>query len=393
MYFLALNVGSSTVKFKLVKQPEGKIKVRGIFKNYAEDSFTFEYFIGDFREKLNIKEKDYVYSQDYLFNFLLQKNLIEEIEDIRCVVHRIVHGGEVFPEPVELTDSNIAKIVKFNDFAPLHNPFAIEKVKDIKKDYGYLKQYGVFDTSFNLAVAKEDYLYGLPLGYYENLKVRRYGFHGISHEYVSKQIKNIIKKDNLKHISCHLGSGSSICALLNGKVIDNSFGFTPNENLIMATRSGEIDYDAIIFIKKKLGLNDDEVEELLNKESGLLGISGYTNDMKQLLADYDSKERAKLAVDMYINTIMKFIGSFIIKLKGVDCLTFTGGVGAGSDAVRKMICDNLEFLGIKIDNGKNAGKIDVDINLDISAKNSNAKIFVIPTDEELEMCNQIKDFI
>ncbi|MCA9380997.1 acetate/propionate family kinase [Candidatus Dojkabacteria bacterium] len=378
---ITINSGSSSIKIQIFESENSIASFH--FKNYSEGNYKLEAELNNQNIEQEITELDYSNSVQFFFNLIAEQMQITP-DKIEKIIHRIVHGGEKFNKPTELTAETISEIEKFNDYAPLHNPRALEIVKKIASLYPNIKQFGVFDTSFHLTMPKENFLYGLPYGYYENIKVRKFGFHGISYEF----IKNRLAENNYSRvIACHLGSGSSICAIKDGSSIATSFGFSPEENLIMATRSGEIDYSAVIFIKKKLGLNDEEITRLLNNESGLLGISGYTNNMKQLLQDYSTNERAKLAIDMYINKIVEFIANFFVMLEGIDAIVFTGGVGSGSDVIRKMILEKLSVLGIKYDESKNTGQIDVPDFLDISLEG--VKVLAIKTNEELQMIRSI----
>lgn len=386
---LAINAGSSSLKCKLYTTELDTICTL-VIKNFAIDQYDLDIQI---HKKIHTERitKD-IFNQpfEYLIDTFQKLGVLKTQKDITALVHRIVHGGENYTAPVEISDEIFNKLLEYNTFAPLHNPIALDKVLQSKKILNG-KQYAVFDTAFHTTVPKENYLYGLPYGYYENLRIRRYGFHGISYQYIVNELmsQSVHKKIPQKIIACHLGSGSSVCAIFDGKSINHSFGFTPNENLIMATRSGEVDYDAVAYLRKKLGLTDADVSTLLNSESGLLGISGYTKDMKKLLVDYATHDRAKLAVDMYVNKIVNFISQFYVELNGCDMLIFTGGIGAGSDMIRDMVVKKLSILNISIHEKANHGKIDVSELLDISGIDSKTQVMVIPTDEELQMGREI----
>lgn len=386
---LVVNAGSSSLKCKLYST---KLDTIGsvIIKNFAVDQYDCEIQIHKKVHTERITKEIFNQPFQYLIETFQKYAILKSTDDITSIVHRIVHGGENFIAPIEITDEVFNKLLEYNTFAPLHNPIALDKVLQSKKVL-HAKQYAVFDTAFHATVPKENYLYGLPYGYYENLRIRRYGFHGISYQYIVNEFakQSFRNKFPNKIIACHLGSGSSVCAILEGKSINHSFGFTPNENLIMATRSGEVDYDAVAYLRKKLGLTDSDVSTLLNSESGLLGISGYTKDMKTLLVDYANHDRAKLAVDMYVNKIVNFISQFYIELNGCDALIFTGGIGAGSDVVRQMIVNKLAILNISINQKLNHGKIDVSEILNISSADSKTQVMVVPTDEELQMAREI----
>jgi acetate kinase len=382
MKVLAINGGSSSKKYKLFDKDTELVLADIEFRNHAEG----EYVMVINGKKHSILKKDYDYSFDTFVETLQNLNIIEKAEEIDAVVHRVIHGGEKYTEITKINDDVLKDIEGFAEFTPLHSPVVLEIIREIKTAYSNINQYAVFDSSFHLTNEKEQYLYGLPYGYYQNLKVRRYGFHGISYQYVYNKLQNqIVNLDDKKIIICHLGSGSSVCAIKNGKSFDHSFGFTPDENLIMATRSGEVDYDAVNYIKKKLGMTDEDIKKLLNQESGLLGISGYTKDMKQLIEDYESNDRAKLAIDMYVNKVIEWVSKFFVSMQGCDALVFTGGIGWRAPVLRKMILEKFEILGIKYSKQKNdsfTGDLEM---LDISDEQSSSKVLIMHTDEELQM--------
>lgn len=372
MKALAINFGSSSLKYKL-------------FEYESEEEL--------FSNKLNINPEELVFAGilKRLEQDLIDNHKIQNFNEISVVIHRVVHGGEEFNKPAEISEETLNKIQKYNEFAPLHNPNQLEFIKTIYTSNPRVKQYAVFDTTFNLTVPQESYLYGLPYGYYENLKIRKYGFHGIAHKSINLKLQELEGTNEFNHISCHLGAGSSVCAIKEGKAIFNSFGFTPDENILMATRAGEVDYDAVAFIKKQLGLSEDDIRKLLNFESGLLGISGYTNDMKKLLADYELNPRAKLAVDMYIDSVTSYVYISFMKLDGeVDILTFSGGIGAGSDVIRAKILDKLKPFNVAYFDYANTGKIDVVNDVEITHPESEAKIFIMDVDEGLQMLHDVK---
>jgi len=383
-YKIAINAGSSSRKIKVFD--ESLVEVIKInMTNHQENEFLVR--IND--EEQSIAEHEYKNISEFLFRILGDKNI--NASDIDFISHRVVHGGEEFKKPTKIDKLTLERIRNYNTFAPLHNPFALEIIENIFEKYPDITQYAVFDTSFHLTNPRENYLYGLPYGYYENIGVRRFGFHGISYQSVLKSLSDYVDlhPTKINAIVCHLGSGSSVCLIEKGKSIDHSFGFSPDENLVMATRSGEVDYDAVKFVKDKLMLTDKDIERLLNYESGLLGISGYTKDMKTLLDDYESNERARLAVDMYVKKIVEFVSKLYVASDGTDYLIFTGGVGAGSDIIRKKVTESLGVVNIRLDDSKNDGKQNVSEILGISAKDSGVKVMVVPTDEEREMISSL----
>lgn len=381
---LTINSGSSSVKFKVFECSDGLL-LEGQYKHYSEEQYSFQYVKDTDDFSFEIDSAAWDDRVNHLLNFLKDFEV-----EIVGVVHRIVHGGEDFNEPVELTDEVIGQIDKYTQLAPLHNPVQLQIVSQIKESLPDLRQFGIFDTAFHTSIPKENFLYGLPYRYYEDYQIRRYGFHGISHKYIATQVEALAGPGS-KIISCHLGSGSSVSAILGMQSIDNSFGFSPDENIITSTRVGEVDYDAMVYLKHKTNMSDDEIEELINKKSGLLGISEYTNDMKQLLEDYNTNEKAKLAIDMYVDSVCKYIFQMFYKLQGCDVLVFTAGIGEGSDVIRTMICSRLKVINIFLHEDNNRNKIDVAEVLDLTAEKSRAQILVIPTDEELQMFLEIQN--
>jgi len=317
---------------------------------------------------------------------LITKELGEN--KISKIGFRFVHGGEKFTQTTILDDKTIEELEKLNDIAPLHNPPVIAKIKEFKKSMPEVKMYAVFDTAFHHHMPPKAYLYGLPYEYYKFYNIRRYGFHGISHQYVYSTLLSLDPTVN-KAITCHLGGGASISAIDHGNSIDTTMGFTPLEGLLMATRAGDVDDGAIAYIQKITGFSDDKMSEIENKESGLLGVSGVTSDMRKLLQmEKDGDERAHLAIEMYIYRIQKYIGAYVASLNGLDALVITAGVGCGSDVIRKRIVAGLSVFNLYIDDNINDNRIDVMENLKISTQSS-IPIWIIPTNEELAIAKEI----
>jgi acetate kinase len=305
------------------------------------------------------------------------------MDEIGAAGHRVVHGGEAFSSSV-LIDDKVKKVIKdCFDIAPLHNPPNLMGIEACQKLMPNIPHAVVFDTAFHQTMPPKNFLYALPYELYENYKVRRYGFHGTSHYYVAHRAAELLGKpyEECKIITLHLGNGASMAAISEGRVQDTSMGFTPLEGLVMGTRSGDIDPAIVWFIMSKLGLDTKEINDYLNKKSGMLGVSGVSNDLRDILeAANAGNERAKVALDLYSNRVKGYIGKYMAVLNGCDCLVFTAGVGENGYDNREMICDNLDYLGIKMDKEKNhvRGK-----EVDVSAPDSKVKIFVIPTNEEL----------
>lgn len=308
---------------------------------------------------------------------------------IDVVAHRVVHGGEKYIKPTLLTTEVISELKKFNELAPLHNPPALKLINQFKSKWSDVSQWAVFDTAFYATLSAKAFTYAIPLEYYQQHAIRRYGFHGTSHKYVLKQLKKL-EPSAQKVISLHLGGGSSITASLKGKAIDTSMGMTPMEGLMMASRSGDIDPGAVIYLQKLLASDPQKLNHLLNNQSGILGIYGKSNDMRDVLSGLAQKDpRAKLALEMYVYRIQKYIGAYFAVLKGLDALIITAGVGQGSDVIRSLICRDLLHLGIKLDERYNKGRINVSDILKISSSYS-IPVWIIPTDEEKQIASEVR---
>jgi len=308
---------------------------------------------------------------------------IKSLDEIQAVGHRVVHGGEKFNSSVLITDEVIHKIEECIEIAPLHNPPNLSGIRAISELLPSVPQVAVFDTAFHQTMPEYAYMYGIPYSLYTKYGIRRYGFHGTSHRYVSQRACEFLKIDsnNTKMITAHIGNGASIAAIENGKSVDTSMGFTPIEGLMMGTRSGDVDLGVVTFLMEKEMIGAAAVSTLFNKHSGVLGVSGISSDMRDIEnAIEEGNERAKLAMDMYEYRIKKYIGSYIAALSGVDVLVFTGGVGENQTATRQYVCDGLRFMGVEIDNELNAKSHGKEVLL--STPNSTVKVVVIPTDEE-----------
>ena len=387
MKVLVINCGSSSLKYQIIDMTDesviakgkcDKINLDGSFIQYkcpAKDvSFEKEVPMKNHSEAIKVLI-DEITNAEY--------GAIKDVSEISAVGHRLVHGGELFSESVIITEEVIAAVESCNDLAPLHNPANIVGVRACQELMPNVPMVAVFDTAFHQTMPKEAYLYGLPYEYYEKYKVRRYGFHGTSHRYVTLRAAEILgkKPEEINMISCHLGNGASLCAIKNGKSIDTSMGLTPLEGLTMGTRSGDIDPAIIKFIMDHEGLSINEVNDIINKKSGLLGISGSTSDVRDLKEIRDNgDEMAALAIRIFAYRTKKYIGSYMAALGNVDLITFEGGIGEFNQDVVAMIVRDLEGLGIKYDESKidSFGKEEV-----ISTPDSKIKMMVIPTNEEL----------
>ncbi len=322
-------------------------------------------------------------AMEELLNFLLDKEIgvLNSLEELTAIGHRVVHGGEDFSGSVKIDKDVIAKIEKNSSLAPLHNPANLLGIKAMRSSLPNIPQIAVFDTAFHQTMPAKAYLYGLPLDQYKTHKIRRYGFHGTSHYFVSKECAKIINKpiEDLKIITCHIGNGASIAAIKDGKCIDTSMGFTPLAGIMMGTRTGDMDPYIPLHIMKEQGLSIDEVNTMMNKQSGMLGLFG-DNDLREVEAGVEkSDDKAIQALEAYAYRIQKYIGSYIAAMDGVDAIIFTAGVGENSNKIREMVCENFSYIGLELNKQAN----DTRGTIEISSTNSKVKVFVIPTDEEL----------
>jgi len=384
MKVLVLNCGSSSVKYQLFDMPEGRILAKGLVQRIGEEQSEAFQKAGDFEIRFVERIKDHKQGLQVIQKMLTDpaKGPIKSMSEIGACGHRVVHGGEAFTGSVNVDEKLEEVIDEYSDLAPLHNPPNLAGIREAKKMFGNIPQVACFDTAFHQTIPERAYLYALPYEMYEKYKIRRYGFHGTSHRYVARKAAAIMKrgKYEVDLITCHLGNGCSITAVKNGKSVDTSMGLTPLEGLVMGTRTGDFD-PAIIFYLIRKGYKTEELDRIFNKQSGLLGVSGISNDVRDLEEKAGKGERkAKLALDIFAYRIRKYIGAYLAVLNGCDGIVFTGGIGENGVRMRKRILENLENLGIKIDDKKNeaiVGKAD-----NIEAPDSRIKVFVIPTDEE-----------
>ena len=387
MKILVLNCGSSSIKYKLFDMAtKGILAQGGIEKIGLKGSFLKLTLPNGEKVILEKDIPEHTVGVEYIFQTLTSEKYgaLKSLEELGAVGHRIVHGGERFSESVILNKEALDAITACNDLAPLHNPANLKGVAAVSALLPDIPQVGVFDTAFHQTMPDYAYMYAIPYELYEKYGIRRYGFHGTSHRYVSKRVCEFlgIKPEGTRIITCHVGNGGSVSAIKDGKCMDTSMGLTPLEGLMMGTRSGDIDAGAVTFIMEKEGLNATGVSNLLNKKSGLLGVSGASSDMREVHAAIKAgNAHAKLALDMYFYRIRKYIGSYAAALGGVDVIVFTGGVGENDEMSREVACEGLEFMGVKLDKELNQtihGKEAV-----ISTPDSKVKVVVIPTDEEL----------
>lgn len=391
MEVLVINCGSSSLKFQLIDSDDEKVLAKGLCERIGIDksSITYESVKCDKITK-EIDMPTHKEAINAVISALTDKEIgvINHMDEVKAVGHRVVHGGEYFSKSVIVDEDVLDKIEKCNYLAPLHNPANVIGIKacmEIMKD---TPNVGVFDTAFHQTMPEKAYLYGIPRKYYEQYKIRRYGFHGTSHSYVSKRVAEIMEKpvEDLKTIVCHLGNGASICAVDGGKSVDTSMGLTPLAGVMMGTRSGDIDPGILEVLSNITHEDISEITNVLNKQSGIAGLSEVSSDFRDITkAMEEGNEVAKSAFEAYIHTVIKFIGGYVAVMNGVDDIVFTAGVGENNSQVREEVCESLGYLGIKID--KEANKLRGE-EVEISTKDSKVKVYVIPTNEELAIARE-----
>ena len=397
MNVLVINAGSSSLKYQLFNMDTKEVLAKGLCERIGIDGrLTHTNPNKDEKFSDNIPMKDHADAIRAVINILIDKEwgVIESMSEIDAVGHRVVHGGEFFADSVLINDEVIKAIEACIPLAPLHNTpnlIGIDACKDVMGEN--IPQVAVFDTAFHQSMKQANYMYALPYEYYEKYKIRRYGFHGTSHKYVSKQASEMlgIPIENLRIVTCHLGNGSSITAIKGGKSVDTSMGFTPLDGLPMGTRAGNLDPAIISFLCEHENKSAEEVIDILNKKSGMLGISGVSSDFRDLdTAIAEGNPRAKLAKDMFILSVKKIIGSYIAEMGGVDAIVFTAGVGENDRSVRWDVCEHMEYLGIKVDPEKNKYR---GRQMDISVDYARVRVLVIPTNEELVIAEDTKRLV
>lgn len=393
MKILVLNCGSSSLKFQLINMDNNERMAKGNFERIGGMKTTLKLNVGGKKEDLLHIARDYDEAIQFVLEVLLKPeyDLIKSLDEIGAVGHRIVHGGEMFSQSVLIDDKVIEEIEKCIDLAPLHNPAGVAGIKAAKNVLPNVPMVAVFDTAFHQTMPAKAYIYQIPYRYYTSYKIRKYGFHGTSHRYVSQRVAEILNKDDLKIINCHLGQGASICAIDSGKSVDTSMGLTPLAGIPMATRCGDIDPAIIPYIMKRDNLGPEDIEEILNKQSGAWGVSGVSSDFKDIEDGYNMKDqRSILTLESQAYKIAQYIGQYVISLGGLDVLTFAGGVGENGIETRERVCKYLEPFGIKLDlkSNKTRGK-----EMCISTDDSKVKIYVIPTNEELMIAKETYELI
>lgn len=380
---MAINAGSSSLKFQLFEMPSEKVITKGLVERIGLKNSAFTLSVEGEKVSETVDIPNHEVAVGLLLKKLIDHRIIDSFEEIDGVGHRVVHGGEVFSDSVLITEDVIEEIEKLSELAPLHNPANITGIRAFRRILDDVPAVAVFDTAFHQTMAAGSYLYSLPLEYYEKYGIRKYGFHGTSHKYVSQRAAEMIGRpiEQLRLISCHLGNGASITAIKGGKSIDTSMGFTPLAGVTMGTRSGNIDPALIPYLMEKTGKTADEVLDILNKKSGMLALSGFSSDLRDIQVEADKgNERAELALKVFADRIHKYIGSYSAKMGGVDGIIFTAGIGENSQTIRGRILEGLEFMGVYWDKDLNRTKGKEAF---INTPYSPVKVMVIPTNEEI----------
>ena len=397
MKILSVNAGSSSLKFTLFLMPEGKELIGGYFEKIGlEDSFYSIKMNGEKVKKV-ASVKDHNDAVKILIDELINNKVINSLDELDGVGHRLVHGGEKYTDSVIIDEDVINTVTELIPLAPLHNPANLIGVKAFMETLPNVSNVGVFDTAFHQTMKKEQYLYSVPMAWYNDYKVRKYGFHGTSHKFITKTMKEMLGRDDVNLIICHIGSGGSLCAVKGGVSYDTTMGFTPNAGIMMGTRSGDIDYSLIPYVMKEGNMSLTEIDNALNKKSGLLGISNISSDHRDIEEAINSGNNdAVLANKMYVNRIVNYIANYYVELDGnVDAIVFTAGLGENAISFRKEVMEKLGCLGIKLDeeeNNKIAGFKEVHSGI-ISTNDSKVPVYVVPTNEELMIATDTYDLI
>ncbi len=397
MKILVLNCGSSSIKYALYNMDDRSVMTSGGAERVGLDNAFVKVKLANGEKKQIMHDiPEHTEGVKFIFSLLTDPEIgvIKDLKEIDAVGHRMVHGGEKFNKSVVLTDEVLKVFEECSDLAPLHNPANLKGVNAVSELMPGLPQVGVFDTAFHQTMPAKAYMYAIPDELYDTYAIRRYGFHGTSHRYVSKRVCEFlgVKPEEKRVITCHIGNGGSVAAVENGKCIDTTMGLTPLEGVMMGTRSGDIDGGAVSFIQKKLGLDADGISNLLNKKSGLFGITGISSDMREIdAAAKNGDEKARLALDMYFYRIKKYVGAYAAAMGGTDIIVFTAGVGENQANMREEVCRDMEWMGVKLDNEKNAtvhGEETI-----ISAPDSKVTVVVVPTDEELMIATDTMELL
>lgn len=391
MLVLVMNSGSSSLKFQLLDMATEKVLSKGLVERIGfPGNGKVEVKAGDKKWSEERPLADHKVAVAIVVDALTKGEVavLSDLKEIDAIGHRVVQGGDTFPKAAVVDDWVKGKVEEYIAMAPLHNRAALNGILACEENMPEIPQVCVFDTSYHQSMDEAHFMYAIPYEDYQSLKVRRYGAHGTSHKFVAQQVAKLMDKpiEDLKIITCHLGNGASVSAIDGGKVIDTSMGFTPLEGLVMGTRTGDIDPAAVLFLMKNKGLSVEEMDEYLNKQSGLLGVSGLSNDFRDIESAMDEgHERAQLAYDMFALRVKKYIGAYVAELNGFDAIAFTAGIGENDDRIRASVCANMDGLGLVIDEAKNKGCREM---AEITAGDSKVRAFIVPTNEELAIAKE-----
>ena len=390
MKILVLNSGSSSLKYQVIDMDTEEMLVKGYFERIGQPNSFLTHKVHGIKHKFEHQAKDHEQAIAFVLNRLSNDHygVMKDLSELGGIGHRVVHGGEKFSESVLIDDEVIKEIKECGDLAPLHNPAAILGIEACKKIVPNVKMVAVFDTAFHQTIPKERYIYPIPYEYYEKYGVRKYGFHGTSHNYVSHRVAEIMGKDirNLKIINCHLGQGASVCAIQNGESVETSMGLTPLGGIVMGTRSGDLDPSVVTYIMQKENMAPERIESRLNKESGAYGVSGVSVDFRDIEAEAEAGgHHARLALDIFHDTVASYIAKCMVAMNGVDVITFTAGVGEKGTLSRKAICEKLKVFGVELEEERNKARGEETL---ISADKSKIKVYTIPTNEELMIARE-----
>lgn len=390
MKILVVNCGSSSLKYQLINMETEEVLASGKYERIGEKEAFITHKVNGQKIEIKHPAKTHEEAVDFTLKQLInpEYKVIDSLDEISAIGHRLVHGGEKINKSVIITDEVVEVLKECIDLAPLHNPAGIIGIEACKKVMPGKPMVGVFDTAFHQTMPKEHYIYPIPYEFYKKYGIRKYGFHGTSHMYVSQRLAEIVGKDisELKIVTCHLGQGSSICAVEGGKSVDTSMGLTPLAGIPMVTRSGDLDPSVVTFLMKKEGWTAEEAENMLNKKSGVQGISGLAPDFREIeAASYGDNERAEIAIEKFKYEIASYIAKYAVAMNGVDYIVFTGGVGENQINIRRGICEKLEFMGVKIDVEANNVRGE---EKEISAPDSKVKVYLVPTNEELMIAKE-----
>ena len=390
MKILVINAGSSSLKFQYINPDSGEVLIKGLYDglNRTDGKSCLRVLTLGLKTTQETEIKTHRQAIEDMLSVLMEKKIVEDISNVRFLGHRVVHGAEEYSKTTEITDQMLLHLKKISFLAPLHNPVNIECIEILKEKLPEARQFAVFDTAFHQTIPEKIYLYGLPKELYDKFKIRKYGFHGISHKFVSKSAAQILKQpyEDLKIITCHLGNGQSVCAINKGKSFDTSMGFTPVDGLPMGTRSGSFDPEIILFLLEN-GYSKEQIKKMINKESGLFGISQISSDHRQIEdLSIAGDKKAMLANDILTTRIVSIIGSYIAEMNGVDAIVFTGGIGEKSAYLRELVLEHFSYLGLKLDKAANKSHSSI-----ISTNDSKVIAMVVPTNEELEIAIETKE--